>query len=293
MTVEPPQREVRSIVTVIDDIYENRDRDYNTRVLVKRLQRIDKEMSGEARGMFRAFIREGDVRSFAMSIPRILQEDFSGTMAILKNEKFRDLLVNYPRPQRSIIVTYQPDTVASQWLIHDSEGRELAPEDYLTLFTRFVRENPEHIEAIGILLDRPRDWSTDALIELKTKLSSSKEHFTVETLRKAHEIAYKRALVDIISMVKHAARAEEPLLTAEERVDRSVQKIFANHSFSIEQQQWMERIRAHLIENLSISKSDFDSIPIFSNDGGWKRANRVFSGDLPALLQQWNEAIAA
>jgi type I restriction enzyme R subunit len=293
MTVEPPARETRSIVQVIDDIYDNRDRDYNTRVLVKRLHRIDKEMSGEARGMFRAFIREGDVRSFAMSIPRILKEDFSGTMAILKNEKFRDLLVNYPRPPRSIIVTYQPDSVASQWIIRDSEGRELAPEDYLTLFARFVRENPEHIEAIGILLDRPRDWSTDALIELRTKLSTTKERFTEENLRKAHEYAYKRALVDIISMVKHAARKEEPLLTAEERVDRSVKKIFANHSFSIEQQQWMERIRAHLIENLSISKSDFDSIPIFSNDGGWKRANRVFSGDLPALLQQWNEAIAA
>jgi type I restriction enzyme R subunit len=60
-----------------------------------------------------------------------------------------------------------------------------------------------------------------------------------------------------------------------------------------EQQQWLDKIRAHLIENLSISKEDFDTIPIFSNEGGWGRANRVFDGNLPALIHQWNEAIAA
>ncbi len=37
------------------------------------------------------------------------------------------------------------------------------PEDYLTAFARFVRENPAEIEAIRIVLDRPRDWGTDVL----------------------------------------------------------------------------------------------------------------------------------
>ncbi len=32
------------------------------------------------------------------------------------------------------------------------------------------------------------------------------------------------------------------------------------------------------IENLSISKCDFDIIPVFSNEGGWGKANRVFGG---------------
>jgi type I restriction enzyme R subunit len=185
------------------------------------------------------------------------------------------------------------DTVASRWLIHDGAGHEYKPEDYLNLFSRFVKENPEHIEAIGILLDRPRDWSTDALNELKTKLSATKERFTVENLRKAHKMKYNKALADIISMVKHAAREEEPLLTAEERVDRVLDRLSLGESMTSEQQQWLDRIRAHLIENLSISKSDFDVIPIFSNEGGWGKANRVFGGQLPALIHQWNEAIAA
>ena len=38
---------------------------------------------------------------------------------------------------------------------------------------QFVKENPEHIEAIRILLDRPKDWGTDALSELKKKLAAT------------------------------------------------------------------------------------------------------------------------
>ena len=38
---------------LIEDIWSNRDRDYNVGCLVKRLQRIDKEMSGEARDAVR------------------------------------------------------------------------------------------------------------------------------------------------------------------------------------------------------------------------------------------------
>jgi type I restriction enzyme R subunit len=190
MTVEPPQRETRSIVRVIEDIYQNLDRDYNVRVLIKRFHRIDKEMSGEAREKFRAYIDGGDVGKFAMSIPRILRENFSATMDLLRKPAFLDLLENYPRPPRSFIVTYQPDDVTSRWLIRDGAGHEYKPEDYLVLFSRFVKENPEQIEAIRILLDRPKDWGTDALQELKIKLSATKERFTIENLQKAHKIRY-------------------------------------------------------------------------------------------------------
>ena len=37
---------------VIEDICANRDREYNVRCLVRRLQRIDRKMAGDARAMF-------------------------------------------------------------------------------------------------------------------------------------------------------------------------------------------------------------------------------------------------
>ncbi len=47
ITAVPPVKPTRTIVEIIEDIWANRDRDYNTRCLVKRLQRIDKSMAGD------------------------------------------------------------------------------------------------------------------------------------------------------------------------------------------------------------------------------------------------------
>ena len=292
ITAEPPEKEARSIVQVIRDIWDNRERDYNTKVLVRRLQRIDKEMSGEGREQFSVFVPGGDLKKYAAMLPGRLREDFTATMELLRKKEFQDLLMDYPRPSRSMLVAYENvDKVSSRYVFRDSAGNEYKPEDYLSAFSTFVKENPEHIEAIRILLDRPADWGTDAIGELRKKLQASRYRFTVENLQKAHEVRYHKALADIISMVKHAVREEETLYTAEERVHRVLDGMSVG--LTPEQKQWLDKIRAHLIENLSISKEDFDIIPIFSNEGGWGRANRVFDGKLPALIHQWNEAIAA
>src|SRR5262249_23278986 len=64
-TVEPPDRPARTVGEIIEAIWQNRDRPYNVRCLVKRLQRIDKEMSGESRALFAHFLPGGDVARFA------------------------------------------------------------------------------------------------------------------------------------------------------------------------------------------------------------------------------------
>jgi type I restriction enzyme R subunit len=294
ITAEPPEKETRPITQVIKDIWDNRDRNYNAKILVKRLHRIDKEMSGEGRDLFAAFIPSGDMKRYAASLQHALDQDFTGTMTLLRNPEFQNLLVHYPRPPRSILVAYENvDTVSSRYIFRDSAGNEYKPEDYLVAFSQFVKENPEHIDAIRILLERPKDWGTDALSELKKKLAATRYRFTVDNLQMAHKMRYDKALVDIISMVKHAAREEEPLCTAEQRIHRVFDKMAYSVSLPPEQQQWLDKIREHLIANLSISKDDFDIIPIFANDGGWGKANRVFNGELPVLIRQWNEAIAA
>src|SRR5262249_58356567 len=139
-----------------------------------------------------------------------------------------------------------------------------------------VRDNPLPIEAVRILLDRPRDWGTDALAQLKQKLASAPERFTPDNLEKAHAARYHKSLVDIISMVKHAAREEEPLLTAPERVERAFDTITVGRQFTEEQQKWLHRIRAHLVVSLSIDREDFDNVPILLDAGGWRPAERAF-----------------
>jgi type I restriction enzyme R subunit len=294
ITAEPPDSEIRTIVEVIEDIWQNRDRDYNIHRVVKRLHRIDKQMSAKTREMFAAYLASGDVAKYAKELPGELKRDFIGTMALLRNPGFQDLLMNYERAPRTFVIAYETqDTVSSEWLVKGADGTQYKPEDYLTAFSRFVKENPAHVEAIRILLDHPQEWSTQALTELKQKLVATPEHFSIRDLQKAHEIHYHRALVDIISMIKHAAKEEQPLWTASERVERTLEKVTAGKTLTPEQQQWLDRIKAHLVENLSIDKDDFDELPVFSRSGGWSRANRAFGGRLPEWISEFNQAIAA
>jgi type I restriction enzyme R subunit len=294
MTTEPPAKPTRTIAEIIKDIWDNRDRDYNVRCLVKRLQRIDKEMASEARDDFEAFgIPDGDLNKYASGLAANLKKHFTGTMKLLRNEQFQELLVEYKRKEKVFLRAIEyTDTVSSTYLVREG-GIEYKPEDYLAMFERFVRDNPEHIEAIRILIERPAGWSTEALKELKAKLMTSTPRFTIENLQKAHQLRYDKALVDIISMIKHAASEQNPLLTAAERAARAIEQISNGTTFSVEQKQWLDRIEQHLAQNLSIDEEDFEFIPSLEGAGGWGKANKVFDGKLKELIQQLNSALAA
>lgn len=295
MTAEPVRGVPRTTAEIINDIWQNRDRDYNVRCLVKRLQRVSKEMSGDARDLFAAFIPDGDIAAFAEQLPESLRRDFSFIMSILRNSDFQDLLVNYPRPKRTFVVAYEAqDNVSSVWMVRDIAGKEYKPDDYLTAFTDFVKQNADHIDALRILLNKPKEWSPHTLEELRKILNTAYPlNFMEEQLRKAHELHYHKTLIDIISMVKHAASAEEPLYTAQQRVERAFMKITAGRTFTGEQRDWLDRIREHLIANLSIDEEDFGILPVLSHPGGWSKADKVFDGHLGDLIKELNEAIAA
>jgi type I restriction enzyme R subunit len=289
--IEPPQKEQVPLPRIIENIYQNIDREYNVKVLIRRLRRIEKNMSGEAREKFAAYIPDGDIGRFAGELPERLKNDFTGTMKLLRDKDFQDLLQNYPRAKRAFLIGYETeDDVSSEVMIHAGSDYQ-KPEDYLEAFARFVKENPEQIEAIKILLEKPGEWNTGVLNELRVKLARHK--FPEKELQKAHRLVYSKAVADIISMVKHAAREEEPILTAEERVDRAVQKVTAGKSFTGLQLKWMSLIREHLIQNLTIDVADFGSAPIFERHGGLARARKVFKDQLEPLIGEINGAVAA
>ncbi|MBI5229595.1 DEAD/DEAH box helicase family protein [Candidatus Micrarchaeota archaeon] len=288
LTVEPPDKPTRMNKEIIEDIYKNKDRDYNVTCLVRRLQRIAKNMSGNALEDFSHFIPEGDVGKFAQSLPGELRTSFAKTIGLLRDEGFQNLLLSYQRKPKTFLIAYESqDEVSSEYVLRTVDGRELKPEDYIKVFERFVKENPEKIEAVRILLSRPSKWSTDALNELRAKLSKTPEKFTEERLRKA----YHNELADIISIVKHAAK-DEPLLSSLERVEKAMRRLTKGKKFNAEQRKWLELIKGHLVVNLAIDGEDLKKMPIFADEGGLKRANKVFDGKIAVLLKQVNEEMA-
>lgn len=288
ITQVTPINPTRPIGDLISDISNNIDVEYNTRCLVKRLQRINKNTTAEGREMFAKYIPDGDIATFAKNLPEALSNERVATLKILTDEKFIDLLKHYPRPPKRFIRAIEhEDTVTSEYIFRTTDGRELKPEDYIVQFERFVKENPEHIEAISIVLNKPQGWSTEALKELRTALAQQPERFTEDNLRRA----YKYPLADIISIVKHAAK-DEPLLSAKERVDLAMSKVMGDKEITGKQERWLELIKLHLVENLTIDVQDFDEMPIFINLGGsFKRINDDFDGKLMPFINEINTTI--
>lgn len=285
------QKETIPISEIIERIYDNRDREYNTNRLIKRLRRIENNMGAEAREAFSRYIPDGDMKVFADGLKENLKNNFTETMNLLRNKDFQKLLVDYPRPGKIFLKGYDiKDTVDHEIMFRVGSDYQ-KPEDYLKLFDEFVRNNPEHIEAIEILLSRPSGWSINALDELRDKLRKS--DFSEKDLQRGHELVYKKPLADIISMIKHASNEEDPLFSASERVGKAVGKIVEAHVFNDEQLEWLAYIKEHLTENLAISFEDFEMMPVFERHGGLSKARQLFGSDLESLIDEINTALAA
>ncbi|MBW1794797.1 MAG: hypothetical protein JRJ38_10265 [Deltaproteobacteria bacterium] len=231
---------------------------------------------------------------FARTLPQRLDQEWEQTIRMLQSEAFLDLCEDYPRPQKRFVSAIgAEDYVSSRIIFRAKDGRELGPKDYLQEFERFVRENPEHIEVLEILLGRPKDFDTKQLKALRDTLSTSPDDLVDKFSEKNLRRAYSKELADIISMIRHAATGGE-LLTAERRVDKALMKVKSDRAFTEDQEKWLALIRRHLIENLLLEKEDFDLLPIFTGEGAsWGKLNSVFEGDLETIIHEINQAIAA
>ena len=285
------QKETVPISEVIEKIYNGEDKDYNIKVLTRRLRRIQKNMSGKAYELFSKFIEKGNIGKFADELKNNIENDFIDTMNILRNEEFQNLLVNFPRNDKSFIraVDYVDEVTSGR--VNRYDGTSTTTKDYLNEFCEFVKNNKEQVEAIKLLFDSPKDWNTSALKEINDLLKQN--DFKVETLQKIYGSVYHKSLVDIISIIKHAVKEDEELLTSEERVTRAINKLKEEIDFSPEQEKWLELIKNHLIENLTIDKDDFELLPVFTRKGGISVAKRIFNGIFDTIISRLNELIAA
>ena len=72
--IDPPGVETVTIKELIERIYNNEDRKANAKRLAKRLHRIEKDMSGNAREKFKTWIPDGDMGKFAEYVSRFFDK---------------------------------------------------------------------------------------------------------------------------------------------------------------------------------------------------------------------------
>ncbi len=176
---------------------------------------------------------------------------------------------------------------------HDDELLEVVPvygkpEDYLERFTRFVQEQGNTLPALVAVVQRPRDLTRRDLIELTTALEGA--GFDERSLTSAwtqttnHEVAAR-----VLGFVRQAAIGD-PLRPYAQRVDEAVQALIRTHGLNPMQQGWLRRLGQQVVANVVLDQALIDEGPL-REQGGFRRLDQIFDGQLSDLLADMNEAI--
>ena len=107
--------ETITIQKIIENIWNNVEREYNTKRLIKRLRRVADTMSTKAREDFSKFISNGDISKYTDELQKNMKSRFTETMNVLRNKEFQDLLLNYERAKNPFYIAYNTqDSVLSE-----------------------------------------------------------------------------------------------------------------------------------------------------------------------------------
>ncbi|MDA0266033.1 MAG: type I restriction-modification system endonuclease [Cyanobacteria bacterium] len=166
------------------------------------------------------------------------------------------------------------------------------PEDYLDSFKRFIETNLNQMPALMVVTQRPRDLTRAQLKELKAALDAA--GYGEATLRSAWRDATNADIAaSIIGYVRQAALGDA-LVPYGSRVDRAIAQILQRQRWTAPQRQWLERIGQQLKQETVVDRAALDQGQ-FKSQGGFKRLNKVFDGQLAQVLsdlngQIWNDA---
>lgn len=185
-----------------------------------------------------------------------------------------------------VLVSRHEDRVVSVEIGYGSTGR---PSDYLENFSAFLRDNMNKIPALIVVTQRPRELTRAALRDLLLALDA--KGYNETTLQVAwRQVSNVDVAASIIGYIRKTALGD-PLVPYEDRVARATQKILARKPWSQVQRQWLERIAKQLTREKVVDRESLDESEAFKSRGGTKHLDKVFSGELDALLGDFREEV--
>jgi type I restriction enzyme R subunit len=196
---------------------------------------------------------------------------------------------------RAIPISHHADEVVgvTRGYGKDANGREISrPEDFLDGFTAFVQDpaNLNAIAALKVVVQRPRELTRADLKALR--LALDQKGYTEVNLRRAWSDARNQDIAaSIIGFVRQAALGD-PLVPYADRVRAAMGKMLASRAWNDPQKKWLKRIGEQVEKEIVVDRAALDAEP-FSKDGGFTRLNKVFNGELEAVLAGINEEMWA
>jgi len=202
---------------------------------------------------------------------------------ILKNDGLWKLLDEGGKVPRYTVVSEHPDEVTEHGRGY---GKVSSPQDYLDEFGEFVADNLNTLVALNVVCTRPHELTRESLKKLRLELD--RHHFTEKLLNTAwRDQKNEDITADIISYIRRYALGS-PLISSQERIKNSVERLRRNHDFSKMQLDWLAKIEKTLLSEIVIDRETFDT-GAFKTVGGLKRAEKIFDGKLDDYLFELNQ----
>jgi len=177
-----------------------------------------------------------------------------------------------------------------------------------TSFREYIEQHQAEITALQILYSRPyKQRLTEPMLkELEKKLRDNHAAWTEDRLWDAFAVSAPGKVkgrsqagrfADLVALVRFALE-QQPVLApfADSVSDRFnewlMDKAKAGVKFSAEQLAWLNLIREHIATAISIEREDLELSP-FNQRGGLGKAHQLFGEQLPKLLDELNQVLAA
>ena len=224
----------------------------------------------------------------------------------------RQTLEDLKREAEQTLDIYTPDEVLSKGF--DAAAKAKA-QNLVQAFRDYIAQNHAEIAALQILYSRPyaQRLTEPMLKELEKKLRDTHATWTEDRLWDAFAVTSPKKVkgrsqpgrfADLVALVRFALE-QQPVLepfadSVQARFDswlkqRSAASQVSGLSpqpFTAEQLAWLELMRDHIATSLSLETDDFGYSP-FTQRGGLGKAHQLFGEQLPKLLNELNEALAA
>lgn len=162
------------------------------------------------------------------------------------------------------------------------------PEDYLDGFKAYLSEHQDHIHALLVVTQRPRDLTRADLHKLALTLDQA--GYPVSALRSAwRRVTNQDVAASLIGFIRQQALGS-PLVPYDERVERALKRIQSRHTFTNPQRKWLERIGKQIKHEVIVDRDAIDS-GSFKTDGGFRRLNKIFGGKLENILDELQDEV--
>lgn len=245
--------------------------------IIAKLQRKFRNITPDQQEYFEEYSGEKNVSTYGKKLKNLSPEDLKQEIED-KARLWQYLDKQKANYSRNILISEHEDELQD---VKRAYGKELQPKDYIDSFISYIRENRNTIQALNIVCTKPHELTRADL--KKIRLILDEQGFSKTKLNIAFQHTKNEEIVaDIISMIRTAALGTD-LKSHHECVSNAINGLKQKNNFNSNQLKWLLKIEKQLLQEKIITKDDLDKPP-FSNEGGFKRIDKVFKGETNQLL---------